>query len=85
MEAMSYGIPPVATDVGATCELVQDERLLLPKELTPQLLADRITWFYTLPNCDKIEIRKASEEMWESHFNADYNATQYYKKLVQRE
>lgn len=85
MEAMSYGIPAMATNVGATCELVQDKRLLLPKELTPQLLADRITWFYTLPKCDKVRIRRMSEKIWETNFNADYNAKQYYKKLVQRE
>ena len=83
MEAMSYGIPAMATDVGATKEIVRKEELLLPKDLTPEELVEKIEWFHALPQSKQQEYRSECRTIWENEFNAKKNATQYYKELGQ--
>ena len=83
MEAMSYGIPAMATDVGATKEIVRKEELLLPKDLTPEELVEKIEWFHALPQSKQQEYRSECRTIWENEFNAEKNATQYYKELGQ--
>ncbi|MBN2134871.1 MAG: glycosyltransferase, partial [Acidobacteria bacterium] len=43
MEAMSFGIPVIATNVGGTCEIVSEKTgLLIDKDFAPELLAQKI-------------------------------------------
>ena len=83
MEAMSYGIPAMATDVGGTKEIVRKEEFLLPKDLTPKELIEKIEWFYALPQSKQMEYRSECRAIWENEFNAEKNATRYYKELGQ--
>jgi colanic acid/amylovoran biosynthesis glycosyltransferase len=49
MEAMSVGIPAIATDVGGTSELVNEYvGMLLPASITPTELARKIALFKDL-------------------------------------
>jgi glycosyltransferase involved in cell wall biosynthesis len=67
MEALSFGVPIFATNVGGTNELVSNATgKLLPKNITPQTLAVELNTFYNLPKQTKLTLRK--------------NATNYFKK-----
>jgi glycosyltransferase involved in cell wall biosynthesis len=58
MEALSAGIPVLATNVGGTSELIDDKvGKLLPSELTANELSDEILSFYNLPFKKKQELR----------------------------
>lgn len=56
MEALSAGIPVMATDVGGTAEIIDDTvGRLLPKELTPVLLRQELINYHQLPKEEKEE------------------------------
>jgi glycosyltransferase involved in cell wall biosynthesis len=66
MEAMSFGVPVIATDVGGTLELVSEENgILINKDFLPSELAiisDKLA-----NNPDLIPLRKASRRKWEKN------------------
>lgn len=84
MEAMSFGVPVMATDVGGTGELFCDtcHDLLLPENITPELLAERILNYITLPMEKKEEIGTLMRNLWEAHWNADKNYSDFVKFLL---
>jgi glycosyltransferase involved in cell wall biosynthesis len=58
MEALSVGIPVMATDVGGSGEIVHEGvGALMPADLTPQRLAEALTVFYELPEEQKRDMR----------------------------
>jgi glycosyltransferase involved in cell wall biosynthesis len=58
MEAMSAGIPVMATDVGGSREIVHPGAgVLLPSSLTPQQLGRALTEFYNLSDARKHQMR----------------------------
>ncbi len=75
MEACSFGIPVLATDVGGTCEIVKDgvNGLVLPADLTAETLAERIRAFCTLPAARREAMRGAARSIWQTDFSADSN------------
>ena len=70
MEAMSFGIPVIATNVGGTSEIVSEKTgLMIDKEFSPSELANKIE---ELANrSDLIKLRRASREEWENKSMAD--------------
>lgn len=77
MEALSYGIPVVATDVGGTAELVNElNGVLIDKDFVPAEVAIKIK-----------EIIQGSllfdKNMIKLEFKADFNATQNYSEFSQ--
>lgn len=82
MEAMSYGIPVIATDVGATREIVcYEENLLMPEDVTGEAIRDKILAFAQLPPEKRRDLRQKSIEIWETTFNAEKTAPIYYDSL----
>jgi colanic acid/amylovoran biosynthesis glycosyltransferase len=75
MEACSFGIPVVATDVGGTREIVHDGEngYLLESDLSPEILAETIASFCRKTKEERAAMRRASREIWENHFNASVN------------
>ncbi len=86
MEAMSRGIPVIATAVGGTPEIV-DEALgagfLLPQDVTPEEVAQKISHFYRIPKCEKEEMRKKAYSKWFTSFNAEKNYREFADFLKQ--
>ncbi|MEN7549602.1 glycosyltransferase [Rapidithrix thailandica] len=80
MEALSFGIPVLATNVGGTSEIVNDNHgKLLPENITPVELANELMLYYNLSKSEKKELSKNAYEFWE----VNYNATINYPKFIQ--
>ncbi|MCI8663892.1 MAG: glycosyltransferase [Hungatella sp.] len=81
MEAISFGIPVIATDVGGTSEIVIHglTGFLIPSEFTNEELARTIKRMYE--NRDTLISRRACREYWEQHFQADRNYHKMYDYL----
>jgi colanic acid/amylovoran biosynthesis glycosyltransferase len=69
MEAMSFGVPVIATDVGGTSEIVNEKTgLLLDADFSPDKLAAGIEVLIKRP--DYNQIRKYAREKWENEIMA---------------
>lgn len=83
MEAMSYGIPCAATDVGGTAEIVNSTNgYLLDENFTDEDLISTITTYRDLSTDQKNIIRHAAYKTWESLFNAEQNANKLYDEWL---
>lgn len=70
MEAMSFSVPVIATDVGGTSEIVTEKTgLLINAILSPGELAAKIEELITRP--DYNQIRKYAREKWENEIMAE--------------
>lgn len=82
MEAMSFGIPVAATDVGGTAEIVSDNvnGRLLRVDFTDEELAEVILEFAAHRPIDRASCRA----FWEAHFRADVNYRQWCECMIGR-
>lgn len=70
MEALSFGIPVIATNVGGTAEIVDgDVGLLISPDITPIELAKAIDGFLNLDNHKKL--RSNARKRWEDRCQAN--------------
>ena len=76
MEAMSFGIPCIATNVGGNSEIVNDENGVL-LTANPSLESIQIAFKAVLNNVEK---RNAAYTTWEKYYNAEKN----YKEFIQQ-
>ncbi|WPX09117.1 glycosyltransferase [Anaerocellum danielii] len=84
MEAMSYGIPAVATDVGGTKEIVKNgsNGFLLDKTFSDFELASIIEKFATMREEDYKKFCLAARKTWEENFNAQKCYEDFAKRLL---
>ena len=84
MEAMSFGTPVFATDVGGTSEIVSNEngRLLKP-DITPAELGRMIQEFFLLNREDGLVMRSNAREMWRKRYNASVNYKQFVEEILE--
>jgi colanic acid/amylovoran biosynthesis glycosyltransferase len=82
MEAISCGIPMIATGVGGNCEVVTDENgILLSPNPTPDEIADSIFMFLDHPEMAELK-RKGSSAVWRAKYNADVNFDSFARRLM---
>lgn len=83
MEACSFGIPALATNVGGTGEIVKDGKngFLLPAELTEEMLAAKIREFCDLPADRRDAMRGAARQIWQSDFSAETNYRRFAESI----
>lgn len=85
MEAMSKGIPVIATNVGGSSEIVTTENgILLSPFLTSDELLEVVLMFNDLNQEEKNRKRKAAHETWNKLFNAEQNYTCFAEELANR-
>jgi colanic acid/amylovoran biosynthesis glycosyltransferase len=82
MEAMAAGIPVLATDVGGTSEIVNEQngRLLNP-DLTTDELALAIHEFSALAENRRDKMRQQAHETFSTYYNAQVNAEKLAAEL----
>lgn len=73
MEAASFAIPIISTDVGGVGEIVRDgyNGCLLNENADPGEFADFIRRFYDMDRAERAVFRKNSRTLWETRFDAN--------------
>lgn len=87
MEAISFGIPIIATNVGGVSEIVFDGKngYLLNKKFHPQQLCDLIKKVYMSSNAEIMDLRNNSRLIWQKYFNAYINYNIFLNKISTNE
>jgi glycosyltransferase involved in cell wall biosynthesis len=81
MEAISYGVPAIATDVGGTAEIVSDENgVLLDANPSPEQIAAAIGSVWQASQQGN-ELRQGARRAWERDFNATANYQRFTERL----
>lgn len=76
MEAISFGIPVIATNVGGTAEIVQDgvNGYLIDSYFEPEDVVQKIQ------DITK-DMRLKARQFWEENYNAEINYSAFFEKL----
>lgn len=83
MEAMSFGIPCMATDVGGNSEIVTHKNgCLLPPQSTAKEIAQEIERFIQMEDSDYQKYAKETYRTWKEEYNADKNYTEFVELLI---
>ncbi|ABP65842.1 glycosyl transferase, group 1 [Caldicellulosiruptor saccharolyticus DSM 8903] len=84
MEAMSFGIPVVATDVGGVREIVKDgsNGYLLEKDFTEDELSSLIEKFIQMPEGEYQRFCTEARKTWEERFNAKKTYEEFVSEIV---
>jgi len=84
-EAMSAGVPIIATDVGGTTDVVDASvGFLVPADVTPEELARLLTSFSALSAAERDVLRKSARERWESRCDANKLASELAGTLIRK-
>lgn len=83
MEALSFGMPCIATDVGGTREIIDDgaNGVLLDKDFEVGLLAEWISRFGSMNDGMYQEYRRNARAGWENRYNASKNYSGFVEFL----
>ncbi len=83
MEAISCGIPVIASNVGGNAEIVNNQNgLLLSSNPSPEDIAQAITSFKKLSESQKIQIRNNAYNTWEMNYNARANYAMFVREIL---
>lgn len=83
MEAISCGIPVVATAVGGNVEIVSEVNgFLLRQDPSPEEIADSILYAVNHPEIMKIK-RDGSRAVWNEYYNAGNNFRDFCERLME--
>ena len=83
MEAMSFGIPVIATDVGGNAEIVNEENgKLLPINPTCQMVSAAIIEFIEISIAEHRAKRKAAFENWQTEYRASKNYNDFVSDIL---
>jgi glycosyltransferase involved in cell wall biosynthesis len=81
MEALSFGIPVIATNAGGTREIVDDAvGALLPVEVRVEEIANVLSQFYH--RTDKLIFRTNARNRWQERCDATKNYSEFVKFLL---
>jgi len=79
IEAISFGIPLMSTDVGGCSEITTEQTgILIEKEFDPKTVALKIVEFNSSKN--NTEFRKGVRKFWEENFKAERNYLKFYER-----
>lgn len=83
MEAMSFSIPVLATDVGGVSEIVKDgfNGILVDENFTDEVLAQKIKEIILSSKEEREAMRKNARSFWEENFDAEKNFTAFAKEI----
>ena len=84
MEASSFGIPVIATDVGGSAEIIDKEQkngFLLDKDFEIGALRKKIELLLNESEETYCKRRITARKLWEKKYNAEKNYTDFAKKI----
>ena len=82
MEAVSYGIPVMATNVGGTSEIVDSGiGVLLDADINAERVRDALLSFSQLPEIRKALMREAAYARWQDRFDAQKNLSHFFELI----
>lgn len=84
MEAMSFGIPALATDVGGVSEIVINGKtgFLLDQEIDPEDVAEVIENVASMDQNEYNAMRKEAKNIWGEFYSADVNYPAFCEKVL---
>lgn len=83
MEAMSYSIPCMATNVGGTKEIVNNNNgILLDADISPTELSAELVRFLKFDDSHKEEMQFSAFNAWRNKFNAAKNIANFYANMI---
>ena len=80
-EAMSFGIPVIATAVGGIPGMIDGNGILLSQNPQPQDISDAIKQLYGMSDKEKEEMHGRARELWEKKYNAAVNSEEFVRVL----
>lgn len=85
MEAMSFGIPAIATNVGGVAEIVVNgaNGFLLDDDPSPRDVASALRLLAVMADVDCLQMREAAHAMWGQFYNAEVNYNGFCETLCQ--
>lgn len=86
MEAMSFGIPVIATDVGGTAELVDENQngFLLKEDFAIQNLCETIYRYYEMPEKEYAIFRENARRKFKAEYDAQSNYAAFVEKIAKK-
>jgi glycosyltransferase involved in cell wall biosynthesis len=82
MEAISFGIPIIGTNVGGVSEIVnKNTGILLNANPGTEEIKNAVLKLYSLSPDEKIMLRKSTRTFWEENFNAEKNYTKFSEDI----
>ncbi len=83
MEALSFGIPVIATDVGGVSEIVNVKTgFLIDKNFETKTVAQIIEEYSVSPDESKLRLRQSARLFWEQNYSADVNYNKLSLELI---
>jgi len=83
MEAFSFGVPAIATDVGGVREIVGETcGYLISPQPSAKELRNAIITFRRLSNDAVMKIKRSARVKWNESFNAEKNYKQFVKSIL---
>ena len=85
MEAISFGIPVIATDVGGSREIIDQEKngFLLPQDFKKGQLSQKIEIMLKESSDEKQIRRNEARKLWEKCYCAEKNYTDFAKMIAE--
>lgn len=86
MEAISFGMPVIATDVGGVSEIVKDRfnGFLLQQSFQDKELIKCIKDFYQMSEIEYLKFRENARNFWMQNFNAEENYKKFANSVLER-
>lgn len=78
MEAFSFGVPVIATNVGAVCEIVNENNGFLINCQSTSAIFSVLNSAYNLSEEDKIKMRFVARNTWKMLFDSNKNYISFY-------
>jgi glycosyltransferase involved in cell wall biosynthesis len=84
MEAMSYSVPVLGTEVGGVAEIIEDRvnGFLLPANVTAMEIADRLRKYFLMENKIKKDFRLAAYNTWNEKYSSESNYSLFVKTVI---
>ena len=86
MEAISKGLPVIATDVGGTREILNhgENGYLLNKNVTPNEVAEYLIGLVNMNTSDYLSMSKRSLEIWNERCNANQLYSEFVEEIIEK-